>query len=119
MHPSPTSIISFIITLVFLSISILILYLVNVKKKSSRELRQIIKQLLLTRVSHNPILFPRDNLSWEKEGVFNPAAVEIDGQVHLLYRAIGSDGISRVGYSVSDDGLHFNDGDTAPIFSFE
>ena len=119
MHPTPTSIISFIITLVFLSIALLILYLVNVRKKSSRELRDIIKQLLLTRVTHNPILSPRDSLSWEKEGVFNPAAIEIDGQVHMLYRAIGSDGVSRVGYAVSDDGLHFSDGDTAPIFSFE
>lgn len=119
MHLTPTSIISFIITLVFLSISILILYLVNVKKKTAKELRALIKQHLLTRVAGNPVLSPRDSLSWEKEGVFNPAAVLIDETIHLLYRAVGSDGISRVGYAMSTDGLHFSDGDTAPIFSFE
>jgi predicted GH43/DUF377 family glycosyl hydrolase len=119
MHPTPTSIISFIITIFFLGLSILILYLVNVKKKTSRELRDIIKQHLLTRVSHNPVLSPRDYLAWEKEGAFNPAAVEIDGKIHLLYRAVGSDGISRVGYAMSEDGLTFSQGDMTPIFSFE
>jgi predicted GH43/DUF377 family glycosyl hydrolase len=58
-------------------------------------------------------------MAWEAEGVFNPAAVEVDGKIHLLYRAVGSDGISSVGYAVSEDGLHFSDGDTAPIFHFE
>lgn len=119
MHPTPTSIISFIITIIFVSISILILYLVNVRKKSAQELRALIKQFILTRVTSNPVLSPRENLTWEKEGVFNPAAVLIDDVVHLLYRAVGSDGVSRVGYAMSHDGLHFSDGDTAPIFSFE
>jgi predicted GH43/DUF377 family glycosyl hydrolase len=119
MHPTPTSIISFIITLIFLALSILILYLVNVRKKSSRELRDIIKQHLLTRFVENPILSPRDYLHWEKEGAFNPAAVEIDGKIHLLYRAVGGDGISRVGYAVSEDGLHFGAGDNTPVFAFE
>lgn len=72
----------------------------------------------LTRIQNNPILSPRDYLLWEKEGVFNPAALLIDGKIHLLYRAIGADGVSRVGYATSDDGVHFGQGDSAPIFSF-
>lgn len=74
---------------------------------------------LLTRIFKNPALSPRQHLAWEKEGVFNPAAVEIDGKIHLLYRAVGSDGVSRVGYASSTDGLHFDEVSTYPIFEFE
>lgn len=119
MHPTPTSIIPFLITLFLLSAFILALYILNSKRKSARELRSIIEQHLLTRVGHNPVLSPRQNLSWESEGVFNPAAVEVNGVIHMMYRAVGSDGISRVGYAFSEDGVNFSDGDTAPIFHFE
>ena len=40
---------------------------------------------------------------------FNPAAVYEDGRVHLIYRALSSDGISVFGYAVSKDGFHIDE----------
>lgn len=62
---------------------------------------------LLKRVLQNPILSPIPEHPWESEAVFNPAAIVDQGRVHLFYRALGSDGISRIGYGVSGDGVHF------------
>lgn len=61
----------------------------------------------LNRSSENPVLGPDPSAWWESEAVFNPAAFVHDGRIHLLYRAIGSDGVSRIGYAMSDDGVHF------------
>lgn len=54
----------------------------------------------------NPILRPQGD-SWESGQVYNPAALVVDDQVVLLYRAHANDIISHVGLAVSDDGLHF------------
>jgi predicted GH43/DUF377 family glycosyl hydrolase len=54
----------------------------------------------------NPIIEPRPHLAWESKATFNPGAVEVDGSVHLLYRAIGDNDMSVVGHAVSYDGLH-------------
>lgn len=62
--------------------------------------------LKLQRVSANPILTPSD-LSWENKLVFNPGATIVNGTVYLIYRAIGSDEISRLGLATSTDGIHF------------
>lgn len=73
----------------------------------------------LTRSKENPVLSPREHLLWEQMGVFNPAAILLNGDIHLLYRAVGGDGISRIGYATSKDGLNFSPGETFPIFSFK
>jgi predicted GH43/DUF377 family glycosyl hydrolase len=52
------------------------------------------------------VLEPRD-IWWEKGGVLNPAAIEIGGKIHLLYRAVGNDHISRFGLAISEDGETF------------
>ncbi len=61
--------------------------------------------IALSRFSNNPLIAPHDFNEWENWQTFNPGAVLIDGKVHLLYRAIGSDGVSRLGYAVSSDGF--------------
>ncbi|MHB8660400.1 MAG: glycoside hydrolase family 130 protein [Minisyncoccota bacterium] len=66
-----------------------------------------LKRLLLKRSVHNPILKPGSN-PWTAEAVINPAAAFIEERTHLLYRAIGMDGISRLGYASSVDGVIFN-----------
>lgn len=70
----------------------------------------------LKRHPHNPIMHPASHNEWESEAVFNPAAFYDDGEVHLIYRAIGSNGISVFGYSASDDGLTFKKRLSKPIF---
>lgn len=84
-----------------------------------KKIKNTPKKHTLTKIKENPVLSPRQHLMWEKEGTFNPAALIINGKVHLLYRAVGSDGVSRVGYAYSDDGIHFGQADTSPVFSFE
>jgi predicted GH43/DUF377 family glycosyl hydrolase len=58
------------------------------------------------RYSGNPLLEPTNNW-WETKAVFNCAVAEHAGKVHMLYRAVGDDNISRFGYAASDDGLSF------------
>lgn len=65
------------------------------------------KPAKLNRFAKNPVLEPDLAHWWESKAVFNPAAFVYQDKVHLLYRAIGKDGVSRIGYAVSDDGTHF------------
>src|ERR1035437_2200574 len=67
------------------------------------------KTLVLVRSSANPIISPDHRKIWELEGTFNPAAyLDSAGKFHLLYRAIGADGVSRIGYAESNEGINFS-----------
>lgn len=77
---------------------------------------QIRRPVALRRNAHNPILRPLPQHWWEAEAVFNPAAIYEGGRVHLLYRAMGSDGISRIGYASSKDGIHFDERLPYPVY---
>lgn len=71
--------------------------------------------------SLNPILAPgkgsyldpilKKNILWENKDVFNPAIVNRNGKIYMLYRAqdtIGKPGgTSRIGLAVSTDAVHF------------
>jgi len=71
--------------------------------------------------SVNPILQPgtgsftdpvrKTKVLWEEKDVFNPAIVQKDGKIYMLYRAqdkIGKPGgTSRIGLAVSSDAIHF------------
>jgi predicted GH43/DUF377 family glycosyl hydrolase len=70
----------------------------------------------LHRYDGNPILSPTIQ-EWESEAVFNPAAFVDNGRVHLLYRAMGADGVSRIGYASSPDGIHFDERLTYPVYT--
>ncbi|HOO33654.1 MAG TPA: glycosidase [Thermotogota bacterium] len=72
----------------------------------------------LKRSPLNPLFAPNPMHLWESKYVFNPAVV-YDGELfHMLYRAQGADMVSRMGYAVSTDGLHFNRMEK-PVFSPE
>lgn len=62
----------------------------------------------LKRISSTPIMIPDPGSSWENINVFNPSVIYHGGLFHMHYRAEGSDWISRIGYAVSADGVHFN-----------
>lgn len=66
----------------------------------------------------NPIIEPRD-YSWESQAAFNPAAILIKGKVHLFYRALGEDGVSRIGYASSTDGINFDERPSFPVYSLK
>jgi predicted GH43/DUF377 family glycosyl hydrolase len=71
---------------------------------------------LFKRANSNPILKPTD-LWWESEAVFNPAAAEDkNGVIHIIYRAIGKDGISRFGYAKTKNGEHIDYRSIEPVF---
>lgn len=71
----------------------------------------------LDRHTNNPVLSPQITREWEHGGTFNPAAIKDDtGAVHLLYRAVGADGISRVGHASSKDGRNIDDRSMYPVF---
>ncbi len=71
----------------------------------------------LTKAHHvNPVLSPKPS-HWESVATFNPAALFDGEKVHLLYRAIGWNNMSSVGYATSDDGLNFSERLTHPIYS--
>src|SRR5579871_5213432 len=61
---------------------------------------------LFVREAGNPILTPGDAW-WEARGVLNPGAALVDNRVVLVYRAVGSDGLSRFGLASSEDGRTF------------
>jgi len=54
--------------------------------------------------------------AWEAWQTFNPAALFENGKVHFLYRAIGEDGVSRLGYASSTDGIHIDDRSAFPAY---
>ncbi len=62
----------------------------------------------LQRHPANPILMPDLNSEWECTNVFNPSVTHHSGLFHMHYRAQGLDWISRIGYAVSEDGIHWN-----------
>jgi predicted GH43/DUF377 family glycosyl hydrolase len=72
--------------------------------------------ILLAKSDKNPIMSP-GVLEWEKQSIFNPTAFKAGGKVHILYRAIGADGISRLGYAASPDGLHISERSPLPALS--
>lgn len=77
------------------------------------------RELRLQRYEHNPILTPLPDSPWESRAVFNPAALEKDGVIHLLYRAIGrgSDYLSSVGHATSTDGFTFTRQSDRPVIA--
>lgn len=70
----------------------------------------------MTRARENPILEPIAEHAWESTAVFNAAAVDIGGSVHLLYRAMGPENTSVMGYARLEDGIHVTERSPEPIY---
>jgi beta-1,2-mannobiose phosphorylase / 1,2-beta-oligomannan phosphorylase len=78
-------------------------------------LTELARHLGLVRADENPIIVASH--SWEAGGVMNPAAVVAGGKTHLFYRAVGNDGVSRIGYAWSKDGVHVDEKLPYPVFA--
>lgn len=70
----------------------------------------------ITRFENNPIISPISNHLWEAKATFNPAAIELRGIIHLLYRAMSDENTSTIGYAATLDGYHIAERLDSPIF---
>jgi predicted GH43/DUF377 family glycosyl hydrolase len=75
-----------------------------------------IDKLSFTRAPNNPILVPRKDKSWEELGVFNPAAIDIDGTVYILYRAATATNVSTFSLATSKDGITIDWRSEVPMY---
>ncbi len=80
-----------------------------------KQKKQTIKTILVKH-DENPIILPNRENGWEAWQTFNPGAILLNDKIHFLYRAIGEDGISRLGYAVSSDGFHIDDRLSYPAY---
>lgn len=69
------------------------------------------------RFENNPILIPRPENEWESKYVFNPASIDLEGSVYILYRAMGEKNISTIGLAISKDGIHIDERLDEPIYT--
>lgn len=70
----------------------------------------------MARFKGNPILKPVPEHPWESKYVFNPAMFELDSKIHYIYRAMGEDMVSRLGYACSNDGCVIEERLHYPVF---
>ncbi len=68
------------------------------------------------RFNGNPIIKPNSEHFWESQYAFNPGVVYEKGKVHIIYRAMGDDNTSVMGYAESKDGLHIDERLSEPIY---
>ncbi|MEM4466308.1 MAG: hypothetical protein QW655_06995 [Nitrososphaerota archaeon] len=73
-------------------------------------------KISVRKFSNNPLITPNRLHFWEAYQTFNSGAVLLNGKIHLIYRAIGIDGISRFGYAVSNSGFKIDERFPHPIY---
>lgn len=61
------------------------------------------------------IVLRKTDLSFENEGVLNPAVIKENGKIHLFYRAVAKDNFSSIGYCVLSDPLTIENRSDVPI----
>jgi predicted GH43/DUF377 family glycosyl hydrolase len=86
--------------------------IISKRKKTVKKPEQTIK---LKRPAQNPIIKP-SNYSWESKATFNPAAFQDGDKIHIVYRAIGGDDSSALGYAYTYDGLTIDGRPTYHIY---
>ncbi len=74
------------------------------------------KETGFMRVPEGPVLSPQKEKSWEARAVFNPAAIDVDGTVSILFRAMSQDNTSVIGYAESKDGKKLTYVSDEPVY---
>jgi beta-1,2-mannobiose phosphorylase / 1,2-beta-oligomannan phosphorylase len=72
---------------------------------------------LLNKIKDNPIIKPIADHFWESRAAFNPGALYEKGRVHMVYRAIGDQDVSVLGYASSADGTNFDERLDDPVYT--
>jgi predicted GH43/DUF377 family glycosyl hydrolase len=75
-----------------------------------------VEEKKIVRFPGNPIIAPRPGYFWEEKGTINPAAIDLGGKVHLLYRAVSDKNVSTLGYASSHDGLSIDERSDKPVY---
>ncbi|MEK7128116.1 MAG: hypothetical protein AAB933_00945 [Patescibacteria group bacterium] len=99
----------------------------TVKKTSGKvkifDLRKPLKKsakkvlvLELKRAKQNPIIEPARNSYWESKATLNPTALYHNDKVHIIYRAIGDNDSSVLGYAGSYDGYNIAERLPYPVY---
>ncbi len=90
--------------------------------KASLKLRDLMRALdpkrparTFTRAPQNPILTPRGD-GFESRDVLNAAAIDLNGSVYILYRAMDKANTSTIGLAVSKDGTAIDERLDTPIY---
>lgn len=90
--------------------------------KATVSLKHLLKNMasetptLFQRSSKNPILQPREGKAWEALGAFNPAAIEFDDTIHILYRAATAANVSTFGLATTRDGENIDWRSEDPVY---
>ena len=91
--------------------------------KASVKMRDLMRALdpelparTFIRAPENPILSPRGE-GFESHNVMNSAAIDIDGSIYILYRAMDRDNTSTIGLAVTRDGIHIDERLPEPIYA--
>lgn len=73
--------------------------------------------IVLNRYPGNPILAPLETHGWEAKAVFNAAAIELNKEIYIVYRAMSADNTSVFGCAISKDGLTISERLPEPIYT--
>lgn len=68
------------------------------------------------RSSKNPIIVPKPDNFWESKATFNPAAIEVSGKIHILYRTLSGDNTSSFGYAMTENGTDIIERLSEPVY---
>jgi predicted GH43/DUF377 family glycosyl hydrolase len=68
------------------------------------------------RHAKNPIISPDKRFSWRCLATFNPAAIELEGNIYILFRALSYDKTSSIGLAVTSDGFTIREILDTPIY---
>jgi predicted GH43/DUF377 family glycosyl hydrolase len=74
------------------------------------------KTITFQRQKENPIIAPRAEHSWESKATLNPGAISLEGDIHLLYRAMSQQNTSVFGYAKTRDGIHLTYRSPSPVY---
>lgn len=74
------------------------------------------KAEMMARFEGNPIISPIKEHHWESKYTFNAGAILAENKIHILYRAMGDDDTSVLGYAETADGLHLDERLAEPVY---
>lgn len=85
------------------------------KKKPITRKKKSLKEVKLKKIKSNPIIEP-SSYAWNSKATFNPTAFKHNGKIHIVYRAVGEDDSSSLGYASTKDGFCIEDKPTYCIY---